>query len=223
MAALAITEGKLAANSVATAKIIDLAVTAAKIAAAAITEEKVAGEAISTAKIKALAVTAAKLAAEAVETGKIATAAVTAAKIAASAVEEAKIKDAAVTSRKFKPTTGLVSPSEDLTLTTSYADIPGTERSITPSVASILKVWVNLYKTVSANEEANAVLTVDGVDQSRIIRLLDNVEGAGGFQLYAVSLTAAEHKVKLRAKRVGTGSATIDSSISCYLYELVAS
>lgn len=221
VAALAITEGKLAANSVATAKIVDLAVTTAKLAALAVTEEKLAGEAVSAAKIKALAVTAAKLAAEAVETGKIANLAVTAAKLAASAVEEAKIKDGAVTSRKLKLTGGIVDASENLALEEAYADVPGTEKAITPAVASILKVTAVFAKTTGTTNTAVGTLAVDGVEQT-----ITAVAGSGAAttatQVYRVTLTAAEHKVKLRAKR-GSGPGTLQAAGTRYLYELEAS
>ena len=79
-----------------------------ELAALCVTEAKVALEAIGTGTLKALAVTAAKLAAECVETGKIKNLAVTAAKIANETITEEKLATGAAGSRIMKPTSGRV-------------------------------------------------------------------------------------------------------------------
>lgn len=66
-------------------------ISTATLAALCVTEAKIALEAIGTGTLKALAVTAAKLAAECVETGKIQNLAVTAAKIANETITDAKL------------------------------------------------------------------------------------------------------------------------------------
>ncbi len=91
----------LADNAVTTAKINALAVTDAKLAANSVIEAKIANSAVTTAKINDLAVTEAKLAASAVTNGKIANSAVDANKLASNAVTTAKILDANVTTAKI--------------------------------------------------------------------------------------------------------------------------
>lgn len=107
----AVTELKLAANSISEAKIQVNAITSSVIAANAITSEKIlagavlteaiAPEAITTAKIAAAAITANTIAANAIVAGKIAVGAVVANSIAANAVTAEKISANAVTAEKI--------------------------------------------------------------------------------------------------------------------------
>lgn len=118
---LAVTNAKLAANSVTTVKISDNSVTTNKLVDGSVTEPKIASNAVTTvkildsavttnkinnlavttAKINDLAVTDAKLAANAVTTVKILDGAVTEPKLAANAVTTVKILDSAVTTNKI--------------------------------------------------------------------------------------------------------------------------
>jgi len=80
---LAVTTAKLDTNAVTTAKILDLNVTTSKIAADAVTTAKILDLNVTTAKINNLAVTDAKLATDSVITSKILDSNVTDAKLAA--------------------------------------------------------------------------------------------------------------------------------------------
>jgi hypothetical protein len=216
-------EAMLGAESVATAKVKNLAITVAKLAAEAVETSKLAGLAVTTAKLAELAVTAQKLAAEAVETGKIKNEAVTTAKIAAKAITETLIADGAVTSRKAKLTCGEKRATEGLNLTEAAQDVPGTELKITPAVASVLLVTTIFdFNTVNACQTFGW-LNVDGKNDPNF---------SGGFQpsttaetcpqVYAKSLTAAAHTIKLQAQRGGGGTALLEAGITGYTYLLVA-
>lgn len=102
----AVTEAKLATDSV----------TAAKIAAGAVGASELATNAVEEAKINTGAVTAAKIATNAVEESKINAGAVTAAKIGSSAVETSKINNGAVTAAKLaSDSIQLLAPSGSIT------------------------------------------------------------------------------------------------------------
>lgn len=234
---------KVKEESISTALLEALAVTAAKIAESAVTEPKIAAlavataklaeEAVTTAKLENLAVTAAKLANEAAETGKIKNLAITAAKLAASAVEEAKIKDGAVTSRKAKLTAGVVSTAENLTLTTSYQDVPGATLEITPAVASILKVTAFFDLDTRENTIAVGSIKVDAKAEETIAARVssgisldvstDLTQRAVTGQVWTVPLTAAAHTVKMRVKREGSGASNCYWVGTRFLYELITS
>lgn len=107
----AVTNSKLATNSVSTVKIVDLAVTTNKIDNLAVTDSKIATDAVITSKILDLNVTTNKLATDAVTTvkildsnittAKINNLAVTDAKLAANSVITSKILDSNVTDAKL--------------------------------------------------------------------------------------------------------------------------
>lgn len=189
-------------------------------------------------------VTADKLGGSSVETGKVKDGAVTAGKLASSAVEEAKIKDGAVTeakhadgsvtSRKAKLTAGVVEASESWALTLVYEDAPGASLEITPAVPSLLLVtavfcfgWEN-----ADTQSAQGTISLDGVDQTSMAVLTNTVPGATGAdalttvpQVYSLSLSAAKHTVKMRARRVAAGPAAgvlFATERTRFIYQLVA-
>jgi hypothetical protein len=215
-------EGMLGPESVATAKVKNLAITVAKLANEAVETAKLAGLGVTTAKLAELAVTAQKIAAEAIETGKIKNGAVTTAKIAAGAVTETLIADGAVTSRKAKLTCGEVRATEGLNLTEAPQDVPGTERKITPAVASALMIWpIFDFNYVNACQTFGFV-NVDGKNQPNFaggFQPTTTAEGAP--QSYVISLTAATHTIKLQAQRE-KGAALLEAGITGYTYLLLA-
>jgi hypothetical protein len=177
---------------------------------------------------------------------ELGTKAVETAKINDSAVTEGKTADGAITSRKAKLTAGVVAASGDLTLTTSYQDVPGAALEITPAVASILEVTVVFDLEIvlpgtdiaAAGEagylaEALGSLKVDSdAEQARIVRLSRKIVSAAvGLdatrltlsEVYALPLTAAAHTIKARAKKSANGSGKCFGSGTAFLYELVAS
>lgn len=96
----AVTNSKLATDSVSTIKILDLAVTTNKIDNLAVTAGKIATDAVITTKILDLNVTTAKIAADAVTTAKILDSNVTTAKINNLAVTDTKLAtDSVITSK----------------------------------------------------------------------------------------------------------------------------
>jgi hypothetical protein len=109
--AAAVTEDKLATNSVSNIKIQDAAINAAKIEGDAVisskiqnnavVEAKIANNAVTEDKIAINSVTNTKIADNAVNEGKIADNAITPNKIVANAITEAKITNSAVTSAKI--------------------------------------------------------------------------------------------------------------------------
>jgi len=98
---LAVTAGKIATDAVITSKILDLNVTTAKIAADAVTTAKILDLNVTTAKINNLAVTDAKLATDSVITSKILDLNVTTAKIDNLAVTDAKLAANSVITSKI--------------------------------------------------------------------------------------------------------------------------
>lgn len=106
-----------------------------------------------------------------------------------------------------------VSASGLLTLTTSFADVPGASLSITTAVPSLLLVnavadFENLL-SAAGEQQSIGVLNVDGTDRGE--------ELISGFpigaiqtaretvaQAFCISLTAGAHTIKLRAKCGGT-------------------
>ena len=133
---------------------------------------------------------------------------------------EEKLADGATTSRKLKPTIGIVSSTADLTLTGSFQDIPGTELKITPAVASKLKITA--FFDLEGNATCQGALNLDGVDQTNVAHMgptAETFERHTVGQVWLLSLTAAAHTIKMRAK--GTGTAHHPDTQM--LYELVAS
>lgn len=99
----AVTETKLADNSITTPKISTGSVTETKLADNAVTSGKIAANTISESKLADNSVTSTKIAAGAVGTTKIADNAVTTTKIATGAISETKLADNAVTALKIAP------------------------------------------------------------------------------------------------------------------------
>ena len=93
--------GRLASNSLGTAKIANDAITSAKLATDSVGTDALANNAVDTGAIAANAVTQAKIAGGAVDDGKLASNAVTTAKINADAVTGAKIADDAINSEHY--------------------------------------------------------------------------------------------------------------------------
>lgn len=136
------------------------------------------------------------------------------------------VGDGKITSQKMKPTVGVKASSGDLTLTTSYQDVPGAALSITPVVASTLKVTAifEFGPEGGASGEMLGTLRLDAEDQSRVARGGAASIGEKGTysQIYALALTAAPHTIKMRAKRVGASGACLAAG-TAFLFELVAS
>lgn len=156
-------------------------------------------------------------------------------------IVETDVADGAVSSRKLKPTVGTKAASADLALGTSYADIAltGGDLSITPAVASLLKVTAvfnfRLIGTVSTEGymEARGTINLDGADQTAeayALHLSDSPASSADTlnvtvtQVYLLSLTAAAHTIKMRGRRGSSvlGGASALSPMTRMLYELVA-
>lgn len=130
----------------------------------------------------------------------------------------------------FKP--GRVSASGDLTLTTSYQDVPGATLSITPTVASTLLVWATAdlegsTPTEIAVGKAIAVLNVDSADRSE--QLINGFLSTSAIlretvgQSFSISLTAAAHTIKLRAKMEKLTSGKARETNTGFTYLLIPS
>lgn len=142
---------------------------------------------------------------------------------------EAMLADGAVTSRKLKPTLGTVHASESLTLTEFYVDVPGSQREITPVVPSLLVVLMAATMSQKESGTANCVLNVDEADQTDLAQINNNNAGAitvSTFTPYLLSLSAAKHTIKMRARRTGGAGSVVGTAPngrSGYLYALFAS
>ena len=132
----AVTEDKLATQSVGTSKIANQAVTTTKIANKAVTTDKIEDGAIGATQIENQAIRSQHLNAYAVETNAINTGAVTTQKIADSAVRTAKIENGAVTHEKLGSTTRIVVPFTD----SSNNDLNGTDWGDTWADTSVAKM-----------------------------------------------------------------------------------
>jgi hypothetical protein len=126
--------------------------------------------------------------------------------------------------------TGRVSASENLTLTTSYQDVPGASLSITPSVASRLLVWATADVQVGTPTQlslgyAFVKLNVDGADRTE--QMLRGYFGGAAVerqplhQDYSITLTAAAHTIKLRSKMENAESATCYGTHTGFTYLLI--
>lgn len=130
-------------------------------------------------------------------------------------------KDGSATSQKLKPTVGIISSTADLTLSGSFQDIAGTELKITPAVASKLKVTA--FFDLEGNASCDGCLNLDGVDQTAALAhmgpTVETFERHTVGQVFLLTLTAAAHTIKMRARGVGIAHHPNTQA----LYELVAS
>ena len=157
----------------------------------------------------------------------------------------ANLAAASVTSPRVKLTAGRVSASGDLDLTGSYADVPGASLTITPMVESKLLVTASFdFKVDSFSTGAPAYvpkiecigsIKLDAAAESSTLAILEREESAAGdvplmirvtcVQTYELTLTAAEHTIKLRAKsgfEAGTSYETCFKDGTGFTYILLA-
>lgn len=137
-------------------------------------------------------------------------------------------------SRNLKPTMGVVQATSNLTLTESYADVAGGVLEITPAVASLLKI-TTIFRFTGVGEAGSGVSMVGTVkldaaaEEARVAASNAHSGGAESqatvSQVHLLSLTAAKHTIKLRAKKFGGGGTTglLVAADTCFMYELVAS
>lgn len=165
---------------------------------------------------------------DAINAAKIAENAVGSSEIAAGAAGESELADKAVTSRKTKLSSGVVTASENLSLSGSYADVAGASLAITPVIASTLYiVSVVNFSAGSAAWEGVATFKVDSEAELSPLsgaKLTNSGDYQQVPQVYAIPLTAAAHTIKMRAKRTaGTGGFIVASSNTQFLWLLMAS
>jgi hypothetical protein len=217
-----VTAAKIASGAVGTSELAEKEVTTAKVGDKAITEAKLADDSVTAAKIAENAVGSSEIAADAVGSSEIAENAVGASEIAAGAVGESELADGAANSRKIKPTVGLITSTKNLTLSGSWQDVPGAELTITPAVASKLKITA--FFDLEGNVTCKGAVSLDGVDQTTSTALMgptvETYERHTVGQVWLLSLTAASHTIKLRAW--GSASSTAHFPGTQALYELVA-
>ena len=104
-------------------------------------------------------------------------------------------------------TVGVEAATEDLALSSSYADIPGAEVTLKPTAAShLLVVAVFDFKAASNLAECKGTIRVDSTDQTPEARLFpegadltDNGQGTVT-QVYDIELSSGSHTIKQRAK-----------------------
>lgn len=151
-----------------------------------------------------------------------------------SSVTEAKLADAAVTSRKFKPSTGVIAATSNLVLTESYQDVPGGKLEITPAVASkiMIVVFFDFFVALGSGQALGSISLDGGAENAKTANseaFLPTWTSETGLrqtvgQVYELSLTAASHTIKMRAKRVvGTSSYAVNKEGSQMLYFLASS
>lgn len=202
-------------------------VSTAMLAALCVTEAKIALEAIGTGTLKALAVTAAKLAAECVEEGKIKNLAVTAAKIANLTITEGKIADGAVSSQKAKLLREEKVSTENLGPGFgALALIPGLKYEVTPAVTSKLRVIANISWSAGVTTTCypKGFIYLDGAEVKKAEMKISGPAEAllQMIILKDLVLTPALHTIEIKAS-CGTGTITIFSTLTSMLTELVAS
>jgi hypothetical protein len=175
----AVTEAKIAVNSVdnqniktgavATTKLADSAVTSAKLADNAVTAAKLAADAVTTVKIADDSITAAKLQSDSVTAAKIANNAVTEAKITNASVTQNKIADNAVVAGKIAAGT-VVNADISNTAAIAQSKIDGLGASLdllAPKAAPTFTGTVTLPATTSIGTVSSTEIGyVDGVTSS---------------------------------------------------------
>jgi hypothetical protein len=132
-----------------------------------------------------------------------------------------------VTSDMLKPTHGVVRPSADTT-TSGFADLTGATVTLTPAVASVLRVRWRIACQLDAGEIANCYLKLDGSfisDANGGTAVCSNTGSSGGYfdagNSCALNVSAASHTFKLH---LGSGSGSPTGLIvgSFIDYELVS-
>jgi hypothetical protein len=133
-------------------------------------------------------------------------------------VTEGKIADAAASSRKLKPTFGsyrLGTGAETASLTETYSTM-GAALVLTPAVASTLILIPSLTMSLLGEGHVFASISIDG--GAELLPEMVVTSGTGQTMnmtnSYQVSLSAAEHKIRVRA----LGSLKVPAQ-KCNLYE----
>lgn len=139
-------------------------------------------------------------------------------------------------SRNLKPSVGVKAASEGLILTTSYQDVPTTagHLEITPAVTSLLLVVASFsFFNVSGVKTIIGGQGTIKVDSEAEQSALAEYTGAATInqpkpasQVYAVSLSAAKHTIKLRARRnsaTAEEECTLLAANTRFIYALFAS
>lgn len=155
----AVTSDKIANDAVSSTHILDESVTAGKIAPAAVTEAKIANNSVTTAKIADASVSSAKIIDSSIGTDKLASNAVTNIKIADGSVSTAKVADLAITDAKVSATAAIAQSKIDGL--TSALDL------LAPKAAPTFTGTVTLPSTTSiGNVSSTEIGYLDGVTSS---------------------------------------------------------
>jgi hypothetical protein len=120
---------------------------------------------------------------------------------------------------------GVIAPSENLTLSSSYQDLPGSETKVTASITSKLLVVASFSFESGGVNEYFGNLSVDGVEQTPPAFCVfgSNTKPAAP-QVWAVSVSAKELTLKLRSKSVGgAGTSKCLAANTRALYVLLGS
>lgn len=132
-------------------------------------------------------------------------------------MDGSKLLDSSVTSRKLDPTSDIDTCSGDLTLTNAFQDVAGCTVTFTPTVASYALVIGTFDFDIGAGNTAYGTLDVDGSDETSFAILEGEARGTVT-QMWLVTLTAAEHTLKLQAKsNSGGGTCGITHSRQFHL------
>jgi hypothetical protein len=226
----AVTEAKIAVNSVdnqniktgavATTKLADSAVTSAKLADNAVIAAKLAADAVTTVKIADDSITAAKLQSDSVTEAKIANNAVTEAKITNASVTQNKIADNAVVAGKIAAGT-VVNADISNTAAIAQSKIDGLGASLdllAPKAAPTFTGTVTLPATTSIGTVSSTEIGyVDGVTSSIQTQL--DAKAASSIVTAHTGATTNIHGIAdtaaLATKTyVDTADATLTSSIN---------
>lgn len=175
----AVTEAKLASNSVSSGKIVDSSVTSAKIATGAVTETKIGALAVTTGKIADGAITSIKIANDAVNGTKIEDNSVSANKLSENAVTELKIANSAVTTNKI---------ASNAVTTDKIINAGVTDLKIANGAVTELKLATDSVSTSKIVNDAvtKAKLNPDVIDPSGL--LAQNLDGSLKVDVDGVSL-----------------------------------
>jgi hypothetical protein len=129
------------------------------------------------------------------------------AKIADGAVTGSKVMDGSLQSRDVHLAVGKGTASQNLTLTSSFQDVPGTQLTISPDTAQTFLIITTADLEVGPSAEAVVVLFVDGIEQNTFIVAFSQASNKRGVlsQTYLINLNAGNHTLILKSK-LTTGS-----------------
>lgn len=203
----AITEAKLANNSVSAAKITAGAVVAGKIAANAVTATEIAAGSITAIKIAANTITANELAANSIVAGKIAAGAISTTELAVGSVSQTRIADGAIVSAKIAASQILGSHILAGTITADKITVIGGLSALSADLGTMTAGTITASAQIDVGVSENRVrITTSGLSVGGVTvngASSQNTIGISG--LYPASITGGVAGASVRVGQIGNG------------------